>query len=359
MVIQNHKWLLLVHQLPPKPSNFRVRIWRKLQQLGAVSIKNSVYVLPSNEKTSEDFQWLKQEIESSGGEATIFHADSVEGAMDEEIFAIFRQEREKDYARLSAEFAGLTGAIREQQRGEHLSLDRAGKYIAELDKLHKELEGVVAVDFFDTPSRLPAMKAYERALKAIHQSDTHNRKSIKSPSAKCEGLDLEQYQGKRWLTRRNLHIDRLASIWLIKRFIDKRPRFRFVAENSTAADGVRFDMYGAQFTHEGDDCTFEILIKRFGLTSDAGLVALAEIVHDIDLKDNKFNRSEAVGINSIIRGLGESLKDDRQLVQHTMPLFDGLYRLLNENTAVGTKKVKDEKRGSGRRLVRDKRRRRK
>src|SRR5688572_30521246 len=107
MVTHHHKWLLLVHQLPPKPSNFRVRIWRKLQQLGAVSIKNSVYVLPSNEKTSEDFQWLKQEIEASGGEATIFHADSVEGAMDEEIFAIFRQEREKDYSRLSAEFAGL------------------------------------------------------------------------------------------------------------------------------------------------------------------------------------------------------------------------------------------------------------
>jgi hypothetical protein len=350
MAFKIYKWLLLIHQLPPHPSNLRVRIWRKLQQLGAVVIKNSVYVLPFNEKSSEDFQWLKQEIESSGGEAAIFHADSVEGAMDEEILALFRQEREKDYSQLAAEFDGLTGTIREQKRGGHLSADRLGKYLAELDKLHKELERVIAIDYFDVPipSRVSAANAYERALKSIQEAQISNRKHGKSPPSADAELNAAEYQGKRWLTRRNLHIDRLASIWLIKRFIDKRPRFSFVAEDAATGDGIRFDMYDAEFTHEGESCTFETLVRRFGLTNDTGLRALAEIVHDIDLKDSKFNRTEAAGMNSIIRGLGESLKDDRKLVQATMPIFEGLYGLLGEKAVATRGKTKDGKPGADR-----------
>src|SRR5215210_951150 len=114
-------WILLIHQLPPKPTNLRVRIWRKLQKLGAVPIKNSVYVLPYDEKTHEDFQWLKQEIEEAGGEATVFRAGSVEGATDDELVASFRKARDEDYARLTGELDGLTGAVREQKRGGHLS----------------------------------------------------------------------------------------------------------------------------------------------------------------------------------------------------------------------------------------------
>lgn len=350
MSLQNYKWTLLIHQLPPSPSNLRVRIWRKLQQVGAVSIKNSVYVLPFNEKTTEDFQWLKQEIESSGGEATIFHADSVEGAMDEEIAAVFKQEREKDYTHLAAEFDGLTGMIREQKRGGRLSPDRTGKYLAELDKLHKELERVEAIDFFvvPIPSRASAQKAYERALRAVHESQNGHRKAMKSPSSNSGELKKADYQGKRWFTRKNLHIDRLASIWLIRRFIDQRPRFHFVADHAATGDGIRFDMFEAQFTHEGDACTFEVLIQRFGLAGDSRLCALAEIVHDIDLKDNKFNRTEAAGMNSIIRGLGESLKDDRKLVQATMPIFEGLYGLLGEKAVAARGKTKDGKPGADR-----------
>src|SRR3954463_14876402 len=106
------EWLLLVHLLPQRPTSLRVRTWRKLQKLGAISIKNSVYVLPFNEKTHEDFQWLKQEIEESGGEASVFRAGSVEGAADDEIISAFRKERDEEYARLAAEFDGLTGALR-------------------------------------------------------------------------------------------------------------------------------------------------------------------------------------------------------------------------------------------------------
>src|SRR6185503_1844491 len=139
-------WVLLIHQLPPKPTNLRVRIWRKLQRLGAVSIKNSVYVLPFNEKTHEDFQWLKQEIESSSGEATVFRAGAVEGATDAEIRAAIQKARDDEYAYITAELDGLTGAIREQKRGGHLSAGRVGAYEADLDRVRKELERVVSID---------------------------------------------------------------------------------------------------------------------------------------------------------------------------------------------------------------------
>src|SRR5204862_6887760 len=154
---QKLEWILLIHQLPPKPTSLRVRTWRKLQKLGAVAIKNSVYVLPFNEKTHEDFQWLKQEIESSGGEATVFRAGSVEGATDDEIVVAFRRERDEDYARIAAELEALTGAIRAQRRSGHLSAGRLGSHEAELDKLHAELERIVATDFFNAQGAAAAL----------------------------------------------------------------------------------------------------------------------------------------------------------------------------------------------------------
>ena len=335
-----YEWMLLIHQLPPKPTNLRVGTWRKLQKLGAVSIKNSVYVLPFNEKTHEDFQWLKQEIETAGGEATVFQAGAVEGATDDEIVAAFRKARDEDYARLTAELDGLTGAIREQQRGGHLSPIRLGKYESELDKLHTELERVVSTDFFNAKGRPSARSAYERCQKAFRTSRNTNSTTGKTNVIRGDALDRSRFQGKRWVTRRNLYIDRLASAWLIRHFIDSRPRFYFVAEGETVEGGVPFDMFGAEFTHHGEDCTFETLIKRFGLDDDGALGQIAQIVHDIDLKDDKFNRLEAAGLNATVRGLSELLKDDRKLVQQCNVIFDGLYALLGVNAGKGVEGAK-------------------
>lgn len=329
------EWLLLVHQLPPKPTSLRVRTWRKLQKLGAVSVKNSVYVLPSNEKTHEDFQWLRQEIESAGGEASVFRAGSVEGAADKEIIAAFRKARDEEYARLAAEFDGLTGSVREQKRGGHLSAGRLGGYENELDKLHAELERVTSTDFFGAEGRAAAATAYGRCQKALRASQDRQSPGKGARATRGDVLDISQYQGRRWVTRRNLHIDRLASAWLIKQFIDKRPRFYFVAEGERVEGGIPFDMFGAEFTHQGEDCTFETLIKRFGLGDDRALGQLAEIVHDIDLKDDKFNRLEAAGVNATVTGLSGLLKDDRKLLQQSGMIFDGLYALLSGDTGKG------------------------
>ena len=324
------EWILLIHQLPPKPTNLRVRIWRKLQKLGAVAIKNSVYVLPANEKTHEDFQWLKQEIESAGGEATVFQAASVEGATDDEIIAAFRKARDEEFAAVTAELDGLTGAIRGQTRGKHLSAGRLAAHETEIDKLHAELERISVIDFFNAGGRQPALAAYERCQKAIRAAHGPASKATRSIT-KSGTLDLANYQGRRWMTRRNLHIDRLASAWLTRQFIDKRPRFYFVAEGETLEGAIAFDMFGAEFTHHGEDCTFETILKRFGLNDNESLREMAEIVHDIDLKDDKFHRLEAAGLNAITNGLSEVLRDDRKLLQQCSVMFDGLYGLLAQS----------------------------
>jgi hypothetical protein len=347
-VVSSHEWILLIHQLQPRPTNLRVRIWRKLHRLGAIAIKNSVYVLPANEKTYEDFQWLKQEIEAAGGEVAVFKAGSVEDATDEEIIAAFRKARNDEFAEIAAELDGLTGSIREQSRGKHLSAGRLSAHESELVKLHAELERIAANNFFGATGQTTAFNAYERCQKTLQSAQGPKRKVAQS-RVKTGTLDIAKYQGQRWVTRRNLHIDRLASAWLIKQFIDKRPRFYFVSEGETVEGAIRFDMFGAEFTHEGEDCTFETLLKQFGLIENRGLLEIAEIVHDIDLKDEKFHRLEATGLNAIIEGLSRLLRDDRKLLQQTNTVFDGLFELLNKepekkNTAKTRNKTRSQKR---------------
>ncbi len=322
------EWILLIHQLPAKPTNLRVRIWRKLQKLGAIAIKNSVYVLPANEKTHEHFQWLKQEIETAGGEASVFRADSVEGATDKEIISEFRKARDEEFAEITAQLDGLAGSIRGQSQ-KHLSAGRLATHETELDRLHGELERVVANDFFTASGREAALKAYTRCQKVLRESQSARVKPTPTVS-KRTNLSVQNYQGRRWMTRRNIHIDRLASGWLIKQFIDKRPRFYFVSDGQTVDGAIAFDMFGAEFTHQGEDCTFETMVKRFGLTEIRGLRELGEIVHDIDLKDDKFHRLEAPGLNAIVNGLSETVRDDRKRLQQAGVIFDSLFALLDK-----------------------------
>jgi hypothetical protein len=304
-------------------------------------------VLPFGEKTSEDFQWLKQEVESAGGEATVLRAGSVEGVTDDEIISLFRKQRTEEYARVTAELDGLAGTVRGQRKGGHLSPGRLGSHEAELSRLHQELERVVAVDFFLADSRAVALAALERCRESLHMPQGGGARGAKARAPRGGGLDTALYQGRRWVTRKNPHIDRLATAWLIRRFIDRRPRFRFVDEGTRVEGGVHFDMADAEFTHRGEDCTFETVIKEFGLSGDPALKELAEIVHDIDLKDNKFNRLEAAGLDAALRGLGELLKDDRKLVRQAGVIFDGLYEHLGLKVTEGTQDGRGRKGGRG------------
>jgi hypothetical protein len=343
------EWMLLIHQLPPKPTSLRVRTWRKLQKLGAAPVKNSVYVLPYSEKTHEDFQWLKQEIESSGGEAAVFRAGSVEGATDGEIIGLFRKLRDEEYGRITAELDGLAGTVRGQKKGGHLSPGRVASHEAELSRLHQELERVFATDFFGAPRRAAAVASLARCREALRLSQSRDGKATKKSAAKVGVLDPALYQGRRWVTRKNPHIDRLATAWLVRRFIDKRPRFLFVEDGERVEGGVHYDMSEAEFTHRGEDCTFETVVKEFGLAGDPALGEIAEIVHDIDLKDGKFNRLEAAGINLAVRGLASVVTDDRKLVRQAAGVFDGIYEYLTAKEARGERDGGSRKGGGGRR----------
>ena len=248
------RWLLLIHQIPPKPDYLRVKIGRRLQRLGAVAVKNSVYALPSTDEALEDLQWLAAEILEGGGDAVICRAEFLAGVDETEL-----------RARLGA---------------------RA------------------------TPS-------------AVRAAGTLRREDVR---------------GRTWVTREGIFVDRIASAWLIGRFIDPDARFRFVPAAGYRArkDELRFDMYDGEFTHVGDACTFEVLVDRFGL-DDPALRAIAEIVHDIDLKDAKFGRAEAPGIERVLAGIARAAPDDAARLARGRQLFDELYALhaADPETAAG------------------------
>lgn len=236
------RWLLLIHQLPPKPDYVRVKVRRRLQRLGAAALKSSVYVLPESDENLEDFQWLANEIMADGGEATIVSGSVLSGITDGELESLFRMEPR------------VSGPAK--------------------------------------PAAIP--------------------------------------RGSTWVTRQGVFIDRIASAWLIRRFIDPDATFKFVpARGYKPRPGeVRFDMYTGEFTHAGDRCTFETLLAHFEL-DDAAFRALGEIVHDIDCKDEKFGRDEAAGVLAVIQGIALATTDDAERIERGTLVLDGLYGQLS------------------------------
>src|SRR6266576_1701122 len=238
------RWLLLFHQIPPKPDYFRVKVWRRLQRIGAVPVKNSVWVLPYNDQAVEDFRWLLQEIEARAGDASVFRGDFVDGVSDHDSERLFRQ------------------------AGERRAVGRA------------------------------------RAARRTGRM-----------------------RGRRCVTRRGVFVDRIASAWLIQHFIDPAARFKFVAPEgySPRRGELRFDMFEAEYTHEGDRCTFETLLRRFRLR-DPALRAIGEIVHDIDCKDAKFGRAETAGVEQLLAGIARESATDTTRLRRGAAMFDNLYQ---------------------------------
>jgi hypothetical protein len=291
-------WLLFIHQIPPKPDYFRVKVRRRLQRIGAVPLKNSVYLLPAREETMEDFQWLLREVRSEGGEATICRADLLDGASDGEIESLFSAERQSDYAAIERDAAAL---------------DREKADEAELGRLRRRLEETVRIDFFGAPGRDAAERAIQRA----------SARPVAAEPSQVEGGP----RGRTWVTRPGLGVDRMASAWLIRRFIDPDATFAFasVADAAAMSGVLRFDMYEGEFTHEGGRCTFEVLLERFGLEEPA-LRAVAEVVHDIDCKEDRYARPEIPGIAAIVEGIRRSGMEDATRISQGTVLFEGLYR---------------------------------
>jgi hypothetical protein len=313
------RWLLLIHQLPAKPAYQRVKTWRRLQSLGAVAIKNAVHALPAGEQAQEDFEWLLREIRDGGGEALICEARLVDGLSDEEVQATFNAARSADYDALAKEARELGEA-----------LDRADVR-TRLARLKASVGQTVALDFFGANGR-ETVDGLIAGLEAQMGNEDVVGQAATDVTAAAE--NLRSLTNRVWVTRQGVFVDRIASAWLIRRFIDPDARYRFVrAKGHVPQDGeLRFDMFEAEFTHEGDRCTFEVLLPRLELNDEA-LTAIAQIVHDIDLKDGKFGREETDGIAHLITGLCLANKDDAQRLVRGAAVFDDLYEYFRQRRA--------------------------
>jgi hypothetical protein len=309
------RWLLLIHQIPPKPDYLRVKIWRRLQRVGAVPIKNSVYVLPQTESTREDFEWVVREIVAQGGDASVCEARFVDGLSDEHIEALFHAARDTEYAEVAEGARQLSDELPKAREA------RRREIVAEAERLRRRFGEIVEIDFLGAPGRLPAEAALGTLEERLHPADAAER----APLPLYRRAD---YQGRTWVTRKGIHVDRMASAWLIRRFIDDDARFKFVAPKGyrPQAREVRFDMFEAEFTHEGDACTFEVLLARFGLTRDTGLAQIAELVHELDVHDEKFDRADLAGFAALITGIALTYRSDEERLERAGQALDALYQ---------------------------------
>ena len=293
-------WLALTYSLPSAAaSSRRVAVWRRLRALGAVSPTGSLYLLPESDENQEALDWLAQEIETGGGEALVLRIERFDGEAERRVIEMSRTARDEDYQKIAAEAepAGKTG-LRER-----------------LERLRRRLAEVTRIDFFQAPGRTAAIGALSRLEAALGHGESAGREV---PAA-----DLERYRGRRWVTRPRPHVDRLACAWLIRRFVDPQAEIRY--GESPEKGEVSFDMRNAELGHRGNRCTFETMLAAFGLEEDPALAALAEIVHEIDLRDGASARPEVPGVDAALRGWSAAGWPDAELERHGVALFEGLY----------------------------------
>jgi len=320
---QISRWILFFYSVPSRPVSNRMRIWRKLAKAGAVQMKGAVYMLPFNDEHYEFLQWLVSEIAGMKGEAAVVSIEKIDTMKDEEIIAFFDQQRAHDYKTLQKSFDDIGRRLSSIQKG---AKPQNVKGISDqFAKLQKEFEDIRRIDFFSSQEGT----ALGEKIKQIHAdlkivSGTETRHERPAALALKSAAD---YQNKTWITRKRPFIDRMASAWLIKRFIDNAAAFDFIDEKDMSTLGrsaVTFDIREGEFTHHGDMCTFEVIMKSFGLR-DKTLKKMAEIIHDLDMKDNRFDAVEAKGLDHILEGIRRTAKNDHDALEKGMTIFEMLY----------------------------------
>jgi hypothetical protein len=304
LATKNLAWLLLLVRLPATHSAERVAIWRKLKKSGAIQIQTSTYILPDDPARYETFQWLTQHIRDAGGDATLVRVREIEGLSNERLIDLFNTARAKEYASLREMLRPLTAsAVRRSNLG--------GK----LDRIRKQFREIRGTDFFDSPKA----KDVEMVLRKLEETQPRSK-----PQPKLEPRD---FRNRVWLTRSRPEIDRVGSAWLIRKFVDPKARFIFGDKRAPNRRVLTFDMLDGDFSHDGEDCTFETLIRRFGI-QDKVARKIAEMVHDADLGDDKFQRGECIGIDRVLKGWAKKGLPDKEILRRGFECFDALYAFL-------------------------------
>lgn len=318
----NPRWLLLAHQLPSQPSRLRVKVWRRLQGVGAVLIRNSVYALPNSSEGREHFEWIRAEIVAQGGEATVFAAGTLDEPAEDELREAFVTARRSDWDDLRQRAAALHESLRTAGDDEDGSAEQLEREVA---ALRSRVAQIDRIDYFRAPGRPEALEAIERAARAARRTPSQAR----SPEGARRPHD---YRGRRWLTRPRPGVDRMASAWLIRRFIDGDAEFTFGERIPRDEDVVPFDMFGVELGHHGERCTFETLLSCFALEEPA-LMRIARIVHDLDLHAEPPAEPEAATIARLVEGLRAATPEDALLLDRGMVVFEALYRSFHGESA--------------------------
>ncbi len=293
-------WLLLTFTLPVKRASQRVEVWRNLQRYGSVPLGNSGYLLPNSPINQERFEWLAQAIRKYAGEASVVSVQSIDNLSTPQLVTRFTEARARDYQEL----------IRELQKSSNVTPPK--RAFGRISRLRVRFREIVEIDFF----RSALQKRVEDLLANVEAS----------PKSRERGtmVRLKDYVGRAWVTRPRPGIDRSASAWFIRKFIDKKARFIFAQGADVSPDAVPFDMFQGGFGHRGEDCTFETLQKEFRIR-DRKVSVIGEMVHDADLSDGKFGRKEAFGVDAVLNGLARKGLPDKDLLERGMEMIEGLY----------------------------------
>jgi hypothetical protein len=304
------RWVVFSYSLPSKAqSSPRVALWRRLRRLGAISPAGGIYVLPAREECLEAFQWLAEEVRHAKGEALVMQVEQFDGLSDVDLMDRFRQTRAEDYAALDAQATEL-----EVRLGAELTREERSRLREMLERLRRQHAEIARIDFFDAPEGGLLASRLGRLAQALSAGE-----GSATPTAPAA---LEAYRETRWVTRPRPHVDRLSCIWLIRRFINPQAVVRY---SPTSEPGeVGFDMPGGEFTHRGSLCTFETMVRAFGL-EDPSLQPMGEIIHEIDLRDGRYAHPETAGVDAILKGWLLARLSDAELEAHGVALFEGLY----------------------------------
>ena len=321
---------MLIHQIPPSPPYLRAKIRQRLARVGAVALKNSVYVLPASDDTLEDFQWIAEEVTTGGGQAWIVGEQILGGTDDLSLAGAFIAAREAEYAELRKELASLGKRVAGTRAPDAAESDLA------ILRLRERFHEIRSIDFFDAPAGREAEAMMQGITKKLDRTATRRRGVPK------------QIRGKTWVTRSGIKIDRIASAWLIRRFIDPDAGFRFVDASRwvKTEEEVAFDIVGGDYSHEADRCTFETLVSAFEVR-DRAVSEIAQIVHDVDLKDGKFARAEAAGVQQLIQGIARAHPGDEERLERGLAFFDDLAQSFSTKAGVSKNSKKRAARKGG------------
>jgi hypothetical protein len=309
-----NKWILFSYSIPSSNAKARMRIWRRISATGAVLLKTGLQILPNRDDLLENITWLIGEVNALGGEALAVQCVQIEGMEDDQIEKLFQIQIDPDFLQIQTEARDLLTPI-----DLPVTEDRLKELSGILRKLRKRCEALQSRDFFPSGA----------AIKTLAMIDSISERLLKSEATSTPILTLDRnlYQNRTWVTRAQLYIDRLSSSWLISRFIDDNPRFRFLQteEKAQSAEGeIAFDIVGENFSHQGDLITFEVMTRDFGLL-DPAVMKIAELVHFIDVQEEAVLPDDAALLKNIIDGLVAISNNDHQLMTHALLVFDALY----------------------------------